>query len=134
MSARHSYLTVLCRTVLAALLFIALGCSEDAGLKVQRLSKDKGGPGDHLVIHGAGFQNGGARRVRVFFDNYKAKVIKFIGDEEIRVEVPGGPEMGKTVDVQLVFEPGGATKLSRAFRYVEIAGLKVDDFEKKKVG
>ena len=113
---------------------VALGCSDDRALTVQRLSKDKGQAGDELVIHGSGFQSDGVKRVRVYFGNQQAKVKKFIGNDQILIEVPGGNNMGKTVDVQIIFEPGGAKQLAKAFKYIEISRLKVDDFENKKPG
>jgi len=119
--------------VFAGFLFLGLACGEDKTLKVTGLSKNMGMPGDTLLIEGSGFQASGTRGLKVYFGNSKAEVKRFIGDREILVEVPGipGDEIGKTVDVQLIFEPGGAKKLSNAFKYAEISRLTVDDFEKE---
>lgn len=116
---------------LVAIVCLGLACAEDTTLKVTGLSKNIGMPGDTLLIEGSGFQSGGTRGLRIYFGNTKANVKRFIGDRQILVEVPGipGDEEGKTVDVQLIFEPGGAKKLANAFKYAEISQLTVEDFE-----
>lgn len=116
---------------LAFALAASAGCRSSAALEVHRISKDQGVPGDTLIIFGSGFQATATRRVTVYFGGKKAKVKQFAGDEEIYVEVPGGNEMGQTVDIELIFEPGGSKKLAKAFKYTEISRLEVDDLGKQ---
>jgi hypothetical protein len=117
--------------ILVALLAIGLafaaGCAEDTKLQVNRLSRSSGVSGDIVTFEGAGFQAGGAKDVRVYFDGHKAKVLRIQGNDEIKVEVPGGIELGKTVDIKMIFEPGGEITLEKAFKYVEPARSSVGD-------
>lgn len=108
-------------------LALAAGCSEDTKLQVNRLSTASGMPGDIVTIYGAGFQSDGTRDVRVFFEGKKAKVLRIQGDDEIKIEVPGGIDFGKTVDIKMIFEPGGEITLDKAFKYVEPTRSTVED-------
>jgi hypothetical protein len=125
----HSILkyTLLFVALLSLVLAAGAGCEEDAKLQVNRLSRSSGISGDVLTVYGAGFQSKGAKDVRVFFGNQKAKVLRFQGDDEIKIEVPGGVELGSTVDIKMVFEPGGEITLEKAFKYVEPSRSTVDD-------
>lgn len=127
--------TKLCLLASVALAIgLAWGCGGEEGLTVKRLSRNQGKAGDSITIHGTGFQAGGTRAVRVYFGNRKAPVIGFNGDSEIKVEVPGGHDYGTTVDIELVFEPGGSITYPKAFKYADIPRLEVEDFEKDKKG
>lgn len=108
-------------------LFPGVGCSEDDSLKVTKLSRREGIPGDKMTIYGSGFQSGGRKNVRVFFGTRKARVLGFKGNGQLTVEVPGGIATGKTVDLKLVFEPGGEITYEDAFKYVELERTTVDD-------
>lgn len=127
----HHYLVGEHKRLLVALLGIALvvavGCSEESKLQVNRLSRDTGIPGDVITFYGTGFQAGGTKDVRVFFNNKKGKVLRIDGNEEIKVEVPGGIDMGTSVDIKVIFEPGGEITLEKAFKYVEPARNTVED-------
>ena len=113
------------------------GCSQDEGLKVKRVSRKSGIPGDSMAIYGTGFQTGGVKSVQVFFVDKKgdrdktAKVLRIKGNEEILVEIPGGIDFGRTVDIKLVFEPGGEITLKQAFTYQEPTQTTVDDLVDK---
>ncbi|MEM9490739.1 MAG: hypothetical protein AAGC55_16445, partial [Myxococcota bacterium] len=132
MRALHDTRGLVCSVFLIfGLILTSVACEDSGTLMVHRLSRDKGVPGDMVRIYGSGFQASGAKQVRVFFGSKKAKFIRYEGDEVILLEVPGGHEFGTTVDVELVFEPGGSKKLEKAFKYAEIARLEVDDFQKK---
>ena len=52
--------------LVSVILCFGVGCSEDTTLKVTRLSRDQGSPGETLNIYGSGFQSGGRKDVRVF--------------------------------------------------------------------
>lgn len=108
-------------------LAFAAGCAEDTKLQVNRLSKETGIPGDIVTFYGSGFQSDGTKDVRVFFEGRKAKVLRIQGNDEIKVEVPGGIEFGTTVDIKMIFEPGGEITLEKAFKYTEPARSTVDD-------
>ena len=105
--------------MIGLLLALGVGCSEDNTLKVTRLSKNAGTSGDTINIYGSGFQSGGRKDVRVFFGTKKADVLGFKGNGQMTVKVPGGVELGKTVDIKLVFEPGGELTYKDAFTYVK---------------
>ena len=105
--------------LVSAILFLGVGCSDDGKLKVNRLSRDVGSSGDTINIYGSGFQSGGRKDVRVFFGTKKADVLGFKGDTQMTVKVPGGVDFGKTVDIKLVFEPGGQLSMPHAFTYAK---------------
>jgi hypothetical protein len=100
------------------LLVLATACAEDEGLKVKSLSRTSGAPGEFITIVGSGFQSGGARDARIYFGNEKVHTAQIKGDDKILVKVPGGIEMGTTVDIKLIFEPGGDITYPNAFKYV----------------
>lgn len=103
------------------------GCSENESLTITKLSRSKGVEGDNLTIYGTGFQKGGQRTVRVFFGDKKAHVLGFKGNEQLTVKIPGGVEPGTTVDIKIVFEPGGVHTYKDAFTYVKPDRSTVDD-------
>ena len=98
---------------------LGVGCSDDTTLKVTRLSRSQGSPGETINIYGSGFQSGGRKDVRVFFGTKKATVLGFKGDKQMTVKVPGGIDFGKTVDIKLVFEPGGELTYKQAFTFAQ---------------
>ena len=103
--------------LVGAILCFGVGCSEDTTLKITRLSRSSGSPGETLNIYGTGFQSSGRKDVKVFFGTKKAKVKGFKGNTQMTVTVPGGIEFGKTVDIKVVFEPGGELTYEKAFTY-----------------
>ncbi len=126
MGTRYSVRTIWA-VLLGAALVLALGCSEEKGLKVKKLSRTSGIPGDPITIYGSGFQADGVKNVRVFFGTKKAKVLGFRGNDRLVVEAPGGIDFGKEVDLRLIFEPGGEITLPKAFKYVRPNRSTVDD-------
>jgi len=56
---------------------------------------------------------------KVYFGSRQGSVIRFASDSELIVEAPGG-KVGETVDVRLVFEPGGQLELAKAFTFVDV--------------
>src|SRR5687768_15453721 len=97
-SVVHAAFAVLCLTV-------AVGCSEKKGLRITGIEPKSGSHiGNSVVtIKGNGFQEGGAKGVKVLFGEQEARVLGFIGDDVLKVEAPAG-DVGKTVDVLLVFD------------------------------
>lgn len=117
----------------------AAGCGEnDRRLKVTGISKaaidyEKG---ETVAISGNRFTADGPRTAKVFFGkdpNYAQGIVKrFNGDNELIVEAPGG-KLGDTVDVLVVFEPGGQLKIPNAIKYIDKSdGATVDDLTTKK--
>lgn len=106
---------------------VGTGCSGNDSLTIKKLSRSHGVPGDKMTIYGTGFQAKGRQDVRVFFGSKKAKVLGFKGSEQFTVDVPGGIDFGTTVDLKIIFEPGGVFTFEKAFTYVEPERASVDD-------
>lgn len=87
-------------------------------LAVTGLEPDRGDPagGTYVVIKGTSFTDDGPRSAKVFFGAKQATVIRFAGDGELVVEAPAG-KANETVDVKVVFDPGGEMSLPKAFTY-----------------
>jgi len=105
-----------------ALLLVAVGggCAEKKGLRVTGLEPSKGthNGATQVTIRGSGFQQDGAKGVKVYFGERQARVIGFVGDDVLRVETPAG-ELNKTVDVLLVFDDSRNLTYEKAFTYSE---------------
>jgi hypothetical protein len=107
------------------------GCSEDTKLKVTGIDPKKGDfNGGQLVrITGNRFQAEGVRSAKVYFGARQANVIRFNGDHELIVQAPGG-DVGQTVDVLVIFEPGGELRIPKAFTFIEPGtGADLDDLD-----
>jgi hypothetical protein len=72
--------------------------------------------GTYVKINGASFIADGARNVKVYFGSKQGSVIRFASDSELIVEAPAG-KAGETVDVLIIFEPGGEKKIVKAFTF-----------------
>jgi hypothetical protein len=109
------------------------GCKEDKKLKVTGLEPNVGevSGGTRVIIKGNRFTKDGARNAKVYFDSKPADVLGFRGDKELLVRTPGG-ELGKKVDVLIIFEPGGEITLKGAYTYVEKQEVDVDDLDTSK--
>ncbi|MGE0546410.1 MAG: IPT/TIG domain-containing protein [Kofleriaceae bacterium] len=109
------------RPVVPLLLLLGLvSCGDDdTTLRVTGLSRNTGDVhgGDYIVVRGNGFTNG-ARNVKVYFGTKQGTFIRFVNDDELVVEAPGG-KVGEKVDLRLDFEPGGTIKIPDAFTFVE---------------
>lgn len=108
--------------------------SSDTKLKVTGIEPDKGDVegGTLVAIKGSRFIADGVRNAKVYFGSRPGTVVRFANDNELRVEAPGG-KANETVDVLIVFEPGGELKLSKAFTFVEKGkGPTVDDLDTNK--
>ncbi len=88
-----------------------------APLSVTGLDPEKGeaAGGTYVVITGESFTSE-ARNAKVYFGDKQATVIRFASDGELIVEAPGG-KANSTVDVKVVFDPGGELKLPKSFTY-----------------
>lgn len=93
------------------------GASEPSGgkLLVTSIEPTSAAGGVPLHVHGSGFMSE-SRAIQVYIGDQPANVLSVDSDSDLQVEVPPG-EAGQTVDVKLVFEPGGEIKLARAFTF-----------------
>ena len=108
-------------TLLALVLSVAAACgSSDTKLKVTGIEPDKGDieGGTYVRIKGNRFIADGARNAKVYFGSHQGTVVRFASDSELIVEAPGG-KANETVDVLIIFEPGGELKIPKAFTFVE---------------
>lgn len=90
-------------TLIGLSLIAATGCDKDKKLRVASLSPEEGPPGKKITIFGNGFQQGGMKRVEVFFGDYRADVRGYDGDDKLIVIAPTGPKLGETVVVKVHF-------------------------------
>jgi hypothetical protein len=106
--------------LLAFVLALAACGGNDAKLKVTGLDPDKGDVdgGTYVRIHGNRFIADGARNAKVYFGSRQGTVIRFASDSELIVEAPGG-KVNETVDVLIIFEPGGELKIPHGFTFIE---------------
>ena len=124
-------------TLCALVLSVAAACgSSDTKLKVTGIEPDKGDVegGTYVRIKGNRFIADGARNAKVYFGSRQGTVVRFASDSELIVEAPGG-KANETVDVLIIFEPGGELKIPKAFTFVEKANttIQVQDLDTKKV-
>jgi hypothetical protein len=89
--------------------------------------------GTYVVIKGNRFMKDGPRNAKVYFGSRQGTVVRFQSDSELIVQAPGG-KPDETVDVLVVFDPGGQMKIPNAFKFVDKndAALNPDDIGKKK--
>ncbi len=117
-------------SLLALLIAVAggAGCSTKKELSVTGWDP-KVGPyvgGGVVTIEGTGFQEGGARGVKVYFGDKEAKVEGWVGDDKLRVVTPPG-EVGQEVNILLVFDDAKDLTIEKAYRYEDVAkDLSVD--------
>lgn len=115
---------------------LAAACgNNDTKLKVTGIEPEKGDVegGTYVRIKGNRFIADGARNAKVYFGSREGTVVRFASDSELIVEAPGG-KPNETVDVLIIFEPGGELKIPRGFTFVEknTAAPSVDDLNTKK--
>jgi len=105
--------------VAVAGLVSAAGCSEKKGLSVTGIEPNSGPHSGNttVTIRGTGFQDGGAKGVKVYFGGQEARVLGFVGDDVLKVDSPAG-DIGKAVDVVLVFD-NAKTSEPLKFTYLE---------------
>ncbi|KAB2899029.1 MAG: hypothetical protein F9K40_10715 [Kofleriaceae bacterium] len=121
--------------ILALLLAVGACGGNDGKLKVYGLSPNIGDAmgGQYVVIRGQNFQKQ-ARTAKVFFGNNQGNVVRFSGNNdnsELIVQAPGGTP-GESVDVLVVFEPGGELPIiAKGFTYVDKKAVDVQDLSTK---
>jgi hypothetical protein len=113
-----------------------VGCGEtDRKLKVTGLEPTKGDVegGTYVVIKGNRFMKDGPRNAKIYFGSRQGSVVRFQSDSELIVQAPGG-KADETVDVLVIFDPGGQLKIPGAFKFIDKndEGLNPDDIGKKK--
>ena len=84
--------------------------------------------GTTVLITGSNFEAG----AKVYFGSRQGTIVRFASDSELIVEAPGG-KPNETVDVLVIFEPGGQLKIKDGFTFVETndEAPSVDDLTKK---
>jgi len=73
--------------------------------------------GTYVRISGRGFAGDGGRAAKIYFGSRQGTVVRIASDGELVVEAPGG-KPGETVDVLVIFEPGGELRLPGSFTFV----------------
>ena len=120
--------------VFVAALAAACG-NNDTKLKVTGIEPEKGDVegGTYVRIKGNRFIADGARNAKVYFGSRQGTVVRFASDAELIVEAPGG-KPNETVDVLIIFEPGGELKIPKGFTFVEktTTAPSVDDLNTSK--
>ena len=116
---------------------LALGlaaCEDEKGLTITKIDP-KTGPhtgGSSVTIFGTWFQSEGAKGVKVYFGDKKARVLSFHGDTKLMVEPPSG-DLNQTVDVTLIFDDARQMVYPQAYTYVDPGkGFTVDALTEKK--
>ena len=109
------------RLLLVLLLGLCVACEDDdPKLKVTDLTPPTGDSegGTYVVIKGNRFLKDGPRNAKVYFGSRQAQIIRWQSDSELIVQSPAGkPE--ETVDVLVIFDPGGQLTIKKAFKYVD---------------
>jgi hypothetical protein len=122
---------------LAVLLALFSACgNNDTKLKVTGIEPEKGDAegGTYVRIKGNRFVADGTRIAKVYFGSREGTVVRFASDSEMIVEAPGG-KAGESVDVLIMFEPGGELKIPHGFTFVEKnqgPDMTVDQLDTKK--
>ncbi len=113
--------------VLLLALGLATACTkDDKKLKVTGLEPNYGDllGGSFVTVHGNRFLDDGPRIVKVFFGNRQGTVVRFMDDDTLIVQAPGG-KPDETVDVVILFEPGGKIRIDKGFTYKDTSADKL---------
>jgi hypothetical protein len=77
--------------------------------------------GTYLHVVGKGFmtRRGGDAPdgIKIYFGNHQGEIVRIEDDTHFIVEAPGG-KAGESVDVLVIWNAHGQTKLAKAFRFV----------------
>jgi IPT/TIG domain len=116
-------------------MLIAAGCKDDGPLQITSIQPSEGNylGGTYVQIFGNRFTRDGARSAKVYFGSRQAGPPTFRTDKEMVLEAPSAPggKIGETVDVLIIFEPGGELTIPKAFTYVEQKNKTIDDVSTK---
>jgi IPT/TIG domain-containing protein len=122
-AAASAIVSIFAGVVVAGAIFAAAGgCNEKKGLSVSPDIKPNRGPylgGDPVTISGTGFSP--TQSVQIYFGSRAAKA-PVVKEGEIVVEPPAG-EVGKTVDVVLVFPDSKSITIKNAYTYIDPTDL-----------
>ena len=104
---------------LASLWAVGACGSSDGKLRVTGLEPRTGDSmgGQIVLISGSSFMKT-TRTAKVYFGDQPGNVIRFKSDGELVVEAPGGTP-DTTVDVLVVFEPGGEITIPKSYTFKE---------------
>jgi hypothetical protein len=97
-------------------------CEKKGGpVSISKVEPDNGvtAGGDHITIHGSGFEPG-KTQVEVKFGGRRAEQVSIGSNDKITVVTPPGDK--GPVDVTLMFNNGEALQLQGGFHYVTTAG------------
>jgi len=94
--------------------------SADTKLQITGIEPQKGDAdgGTYVRITGNRFIADGPRNAKVYFGTRQGTIVRFASDSELIVEAPGG-KPNETVDVLLIFDPGGQLKIPNGFTFVK---------------
>jgi IPT/TIG domain len=103
----------------------------DGKLKVTSIEPTSGDTmgGQIVVISGQGFMKS-TRTAKVYFGDQQGNVIRFRSDGELIVEAPGG-KADTSVDVLVVFEPGGEITIPKGYTFKEKKGMDAKDLDRR---
>ncbi len=104
------------------------GCGSDSDkLRVTGLDPRTGDSngGTRLAVRGSNFQKT-TRTARIYFGDQQGSVLRFVDNSTLLVEAPGG-KAGESVDVLVVFEPGGEITIPHGFTFVDRSPVRVRD-------
>jgi hypothetical protein len=107
--------------VLAAVAIVLAACgSNDTKLKITGIEPNTGDVegGQYVRIYGNRFVADGVRNAKVYFGTRQGTVDRFVSDGEMVVQAPGG-KSNETVDVLVIFEPGGELKIPHGFTFID---------------
>lgn len=113
--------------LLAGLVAVAACGDKSDKLRVTGLDPRSGDAngGTRLAVKGSNFQRQ-TRTARIYFGDQQGSVLRFIDDETLLVEAPGG-KPGEAVDVLVVFEPGGEITIPHGFTFIDRTPMRVED-------
>jgi hypothetical protein len=91
-----------------------------SGLALTSIEPERGDAagGTYVALKGRNFLADGPRMAKVYFGSQQGTVVRFASDTELIVQAPGGTA-GQSVDILVVFDPGGTLTLPNAFTFVQ---------------
>ena len=113
--------------VLGLVLALAACGTETTKLRVTGVEPRTGDAngGTRVEVSGSNFRRPGHRSARIYFGEQQGTVLRST-NSRLLVEAPGG-KAGESVDVLVVFEPGGEITIPRGFTYQDRTPVQVRD-------